>query len=120
MSTDKSFALLAAAKRDVPSSREASTTTARAALSTCDARTLYARATDVSRPVDATAQQRRERLLLHATRSPVRREALAALLCSSALADAASVDPGLRRDVMRLLAFIQGNTDPRPPAHKAG
>lgn len=119
MSTDKSFASLAAVERNATSSPESSASTEGAAQAAHGTRTLHARATGNPRPVDATAQQRRERLLAHAARSSARREALAALLCSSALADAASVDPGLRREVIRLLAFVQGEPDPTPPAHQA-
>lgn len=55
---------------------------------------------------DAGAPARRERLLQHTQRHSARREALAALLRSGALADAALVDPLLKRDVHKLMAFV--------------
>jgi len=62
-------------------------------------------------PVDAT---RRERLLRHAQRHAARREALAALLRSGALADAAQVDPLLKRDVHKLMAFVFSDGPAQP------
>jgi hypothetical protein len=76
------------------------------------ARTLYARAGHESAqtPPDARAQARRERLLTHAQGHKARRQALAELLLSGALADAVQVDPLLRRDVDKLVAFVMDET----------
>ncbi|MBX3610702.1 MAG: hypothetical protein KF871_12480 [Hydrogenophaga sp.] len=77
------------------------------------ARTLFSRNATGTQAVDSKVRARRERLLSHADRSRARRHALAELLRSGALADAASVDPLLRQDVMRLVAFVR---DDKPVA----
>lgn len=119
MSTGKSFAPSAAMECNAAHSRDASPTITGVAHPSLDARTLFVRATDGTRPADATARRRREWLLAHSARSSARREALAALLRSSALADAASVDPLLRRDVMRLVAFVRDDLSPATPVPQA-
>lgn len=62
---------------------------------------------------DAKTRLRRERLQAHAQRAGERREALLALLRSSALAELVLVDPQLKRDVSRLLAFVLDDVTPQ-------
>jgi hypothetical protein len=80
-------------------------------------RTLFARVGHeaAQTPPDARTLARRERLLTHAHRHAARRQALAELLRSGALADAVQVDPLLRRDVDKLRAFVLADDTATPP-----
>lgn len=71
-------------------------------------RTLFTRPSDATKhtPPSANAELRRQRLHTRAQRASARREALLAILQSSALADMVRIDPGLNRDVRKLMAFV--------------
>ncbi|QIM52874.1 hypothetical protein [Hydrogenophaga crocea] len=85
------------------------------------ARTLYARPghEPAQTPPDARTQARRDRLLTHAQGHAARRQALAELLRSGALADVVQVDPLLRRDVDKLMAFVLDDDAAASAAHPA-
>jgi hypothetical protein len=76
-------------------------------------RTLFARpGADKPAAPDARAQARRHHLQAHAERAQARREALLALLRSSALGELVRVDPQLQRDVAKLMAFVMDDLAP--------
>ncbi len=94
------------ASDDVP------TTTAASSETPDEARTLFLRVGAETKPLNEKTRARRARLISHAERSAARRQALAELLRSGALAEAVTVDPLLRRDVMRLVDFVRGGDAP--------
>lgn len=78
-------------------------------------RTLFARPGTEKKhtPPDTKARMRRQRLHAHAQRAGARREALLAILQSSALAELVRIDPKLSRDVSRLMAFVLDDVAPQ-------
>lgn len=78
-------------------------------------RLLFARpGTDKPAEPDARALARRDHLHAHARRARARREALLALLGSSALGEMVRIDAQLQHDLSRLMAFVLGDTAPPP------
>jgi hypothetical protein len=85
----------------------------RAATAPMGTRTLYERPNPETRaPIGEKAQARRQHLQAHARRAGARREALLAILCSDALAELVHIDPMLKRDVSRLMAFVMDDAAP--------
>ncbi len=99
----------------VPDTSDTTGSSAEQIASPSTGRTLFARpgTEDKHAAPSAKAQVRRQRLHTHAQRAAARREALLAILQSSALVDMVRIDPGLNRDVAKLMAFVLDDVAPQ-------